>query len=176
MKIKKTYVDYMKDFYIGQRAYFIELDTHGYEEKIEEIVKLSSNHNIIVITGDEELNEQQEIINYTKELKKINPQIKILLHINGNKKPKNTPIQIEYIVRPTKDIDEKTIQWLIKADAKFIFTIRDEDDLEHVNTLAAALLIKKTQIFLEIKNEYEKHKEKAKLYGYNIYVKLEGEW
>ena len=176
MKIKKTYVDYMKDFYIGQRAYFIELDPHGYEEKIENITQISSNYNTIIITGDEELNQQEEILQYTKTLKKINPQIKIQIHINGKRKPKNTPIEIEYIVRLTKDMDEKNIKWLIKADAKFIFNIQDEDDLENINTIAAVFLMKKTQIYINIKNNYNELKEKVKIMGYNIYVKLEGEW
>lgn len=176
IKIKKTYVDYMKDFYIGKIAYFIELDQHGYEEKIEEITRTSSNYDLVVIKGDEELQQQEHILNYLKTIKKINPNIKIQIYIDGTKKPKNTIIDVEYIVRLTDDIDEKVIQWLIKADANFIFEVKDEDDIEHVNTIVAALLMKKTKIYIHIKNNYKKFIKKIKLLGYNIYIKIEGEW
>ena len=37
LKIKKAYMDFMKDVLVGQRAYFIELDILGYKNKKEDV-------------------------------------------------------------------------------------------------------------------------------------------
>ena len=179
MKLKTTYVDFMREIYIGQRCFIIELDDYGYEEKNEILATTASAFNLVIIKNDMNLNQCEDISELYKQVQKVNPYTKFIIYCNGTRRLTNVGniINLEFFVYlDAEKINEQTIKWLSKSGAKFIFDNKDDDSIEYVNTLSMALLIKKHQIFINLNKYTEEEYHQIKSYGYNLYIEYEGEW
>ena len=188
LKIKKAYMDFMKDVLVGQRAYFIELDSFGYKDKEEDVAMAAASFPLVYIHGEEPFKQNKEVAELCKLIQKSNPYTKIVIETDGSKRPigMNTIKSVKYFVKcktkksgvPFEErVNENAWNWLSKAGAFFIFTVVDKDDFEEINTIISALTIKKHQIYVEIQaEEFSAMAFLAINFGFNIYVKYDGDW
>ena len=200
IKIKQTYTDFIKELHIGVRAFFVELDPYGYEEKEDILATNASAFSYVVFFSKNNDILKYDISTVCKNIQKLNPFTHIMLHVDGFKRPIgfNTLKNVEYIVhvpRPTNtikdeeyddDVDcnitsvmnENAWKWLAKADAKFIFEVHSVEDFDDISIVTSGLMIKKHQIYCNIMS-CEDYKEKVlyvKQYGFNVFVQLGGDW
>jgi hypothetical protein len=188
LRIKKRYTDFIKDIFIGQRAFFIELDEHGFEEDILKLSESISMYNYVYIYGDEFISQDEDITNLIKNIKKNNPNVKIIINVNGIKKPTSVAglnivtffvkIKSKYSgLGYNERINEKVLKWYSKAGAYFIYDVFDEEDFEEINSLIIENEIKKYQVFINLNNLLDKKMVMSIMkYGYNIYIKVDGDW
>jgi len=188
IKIKKAYTNFVNKIYLGRRAYFLELDTFGYEDKEEDVATTCASFPLIYIKGEEPFKQNKSISEVCKKIQKLNPYTEIIIETNGLKRPTrmNTIKNIQYIVtlKSKKSgvdfhnrVNENSLKWLSKAGAYIIFPVEDEDDFEEINTIMLGLTIKKKQIYINIKNNnFKNFAFKTMHYGFNIYTEYEGGW
>jgi len=188
LKLKQTYTNFLKDVYIGTRAFFIEIDGKGYEEKTENLAQSAASFSTCVIYGEEPFNYQTDIAALCVEIQKLNPYTKILIYTNGLIRPSgmNTVKNVTYIIHSklTKSgitysdrINENAFKWFAKTAAHFIFSVEDVDELDEIQILIAALVINKSQIYVDIKTDNFNDLVMAILnYGFNVFVEYSGVW
>ena len=188
IKIKRAYTDFIKTIFLGQRAYFVELDTFGFSDEEESVAVACASFPIVYIYGEEPFKQNKPVSELCKLIQKSNPYTRIIIETDGMIRPAgmNTIKNVQYIVRAKtkksgisfdRRVNENSWNWLSKAGAFFIFPVEDKDDFEEVNTIMSALIIKKHQIFIDITcKEFSAMAFLTLNYGYNIYVDYEGDW
>jgi len=191
LKIKRTYLDFLKSIHIGTRAYIIELTSNGYKDSVENLSIICASFSTILIkgyNGDEPFKQKSKIGDLCKAIQKLNPYTHIIIQTNGSIRPTgmNSVKNIEYLIygelkksgKSFSDrINELTWQWLGKAGGKFIFDVYDTDEFDEINLIISGLLIKKNQVYINILNSnYTEYAFVTKNNGYNIYVETDYEW
>ena len=188
IKIKKTYAGFVKNIEVGKRAYFVELDSFGYEDKVENVANACSQFSLVCICGEEPFVQNKAVSDMCKLIQKSNPYTKIIIETDGYIRPTgmNSIKNVTYFVYLKskhsgipfeKRIHESALTWLIKAGAYIIFPLEDEDVFDEINTIIPGLSIKNHQVYIDIK-----HKDFSDMaflcmnYGFNIYVNYDGEW
>jgi len=190
VKIKKAYNNYIKKIYLGKRAYFIEIDEHGYDDKNESMAIAAASFPIVYIYGDNVFKQNKDIVELCKNINKNNPMTEIIIETDGMVRPigMNSIKNVKYFVfvKPIDNDDESmdnrmnenAWKWLGKAGAHFIYPIENIDDLDTINTIISGLMIKKKQVYVKIKNDddFSKIVFNTKTFGFNIYVEFNGDW
>lgn len=192
LKVNKIYPSYMNELYIGSRCYNVILDKFGYEQKIDELVKTVSDYNIICIKNvksqkvTDPLEQTDNIKEFNKQLFKINPNCKVIIYITGTIKPVGlgTMKNIEFVTflssDDTTNIDDKTCNWLVKSESKFVFRLDDIDKFDNINLIVSGLDIPKKLVYVNINlndiKEYFNVVSKLFYTGYNVYLEYGSGW
>lgn len=184
MRIKETFISFSGIIKVGIYSYFINIDDDGIEMDINELANQAMHFNNLVIFGKEIFEQKNELGKFIKRVIKLNADIKIDIYTTGVIKPvqiggfnnityyvnlqlKNSDVDYE------KRINPSIINWFNEIGANFLFTIKNEDDLDEANLIIRNYLIKKTQIFLSVDGEVTDEQlnmitNYAKKSGYNF--------
>lgn len=187
LKIKQTETKFLKGLHIGIRAFTIELSEFGYEEETINLAEAGASFSYVLIYGDEPFKNSKGVSDLCKEIQKLNPHTHIIIYTSGMVRPvgmnsiKNAEYVIDCKLKASKipfdeRINELTWNWIAKTGGKFIFSVKEEDDFDEINIILSALLIHKSQIYINIKDGAFKELAFTVLNkGYNLYIDFEGE-
>ena len=183
MKIKETFISFTDE---GKYAYFLLLDSNGGFKEVDELVNLIVHFSRIVIAGDEPMIQKDEVLKLVKKLIKINPSVMIEIHTNGTTMPsglgaiKNIEFFVNLQMKKSgityeQRVIPKIVNWLAMMNTRFVFTVKDKDDVDEVGMIVGDNAIRKYQVFLR----YDGHPEEeelmflvliAKSYEYNFSI------
>lgn len=187
LKIKEIKSKFLNKVQIGRKVFCLELDPYGYEGKIDEVAKEASSFNMILVSGNDVMNQSKELADFCKQVYKLNPMSNILIETKGEKKPvgmtslKNTSFVFYSDFINNKDefhnIEDKIIKWFSAADTAFVFKIADDGVLDDIDMIAKSFNIKNKSIYIHIQtDDFKTTAFKVFNMGFNIYVEFEGEW
>lgn len=186
MKVNKAYVDFIHEIYPGRRAYIIEIDSYGYEPMIKDIATDAASFNCVVFTGKDVLKDN--VNDVCKEIQKLNPFTSIIIHTNGMVRPigMSAVSAAEYFVyvphvsdtKPqVQRYDDKILTSYSKMKSKFIFDVKDDEEIDEVYLLITGLSIKKHDVYINVlTDDFKNTCFKLSQIGFNVYVKYEGVW
>ena len=182
MKIKETYAGFTNSIHIGKFAFFIVVDKLGIELELNNLVEQAVHFNYVVIKGEEPFRQKKDIGDLIKKIHKNNPETEIEIHTKGTIKPigiqsmDNLNFIVNLQLKNAKKSYEERIKvnellWFMGVNTKFVFDIKQEEDIDETLMLMIDLDIKKKSVYLYIDtNEVNliKHiKNKAKIHGVN---------
>jgi len=183
MKLKETYISFTDE---GRYAYFIIMNEKGAFKDVDELVNLASHFPRVVIKGDEPFNEKDDIAKLIKKITKLNPKVIFEIYTDGTIQPvkvtnyKNILYNIKLKTKKSnvaydKRIIQKNISWFSEVSSRFIFDIKDEDDLDEANMIIRDTTIRKFQVFLRFvghptEDELKKLIQQATDNGYNFLI------
>jgi hypothetical protein len=180
LKIKEKYVSFTGEISVGERAYFIILDTYGVDEDIYELVKQSTSFNTVVLDGYkcDVFNQKEEVAKFIKKLKSENSEIKIIVYTNGTIRPISISEKVEFVIRIQlkhtnisydKRIIENVIFWFNQYGSKFSFYVKNIDGVDEVALLINQLGISKKDVYISFSdvNMTDMLLESCRQYGYN---------
>ncbi len=186
LKINDCEKKIMKEMYIGQTIYYINFSLEGYEDKIDDVAEFASSFKRILLDG-EVFEQNDDVSELCKKIQKNNPYNHVIIKVDGTRRPVkfNAIKNCEFLVclqlkksgvEYNKRINEKAIEWFNKVDAKYVFNVSDNDDLDEVDLIVSNYLINKSQVFID--NECDNFKEvneKIFMKNYNYLIKLESD-
>jgi len=186
MNILETYTGFTGVVSPGRFAFFIRLDENGAYLDYKEVCEQAVNFNLVVLVG-EPLLQTDEVAKLCKKLLKENHKMNIEIHTSGLYKPRgiNSP-KVSYVVYTKlknsgleydNRIKEGAFNWFNQAEAKFVFKIETEDDVDDANLIIRTFDIGKTRVFFEPLNMNEESISAiikfSKYFGYNITTRLD---
>lgn len=186
--IKKAYSDFLHNINVGLRAYVIELSEFGYKDKEADVAIAAASFPRVLLTGEEPFKQMTAVCELSKEIQKLNPYTKIVIYTDGTIRPTNMNAikNAEYVIfGKLKDtgipyeerINENAWKWLGKAGGKFVFKVTSEKDYDEINMIIAALLINKSQVYVDINNnKYNELAFSACNHGFNLFISYDGAW
>jgi len=188
IKIKKAYTGFIDTILLGKRAYIIELDTFGYEDKDEDVANTCASFSFVYIKGEDPFKQNEALSNICKKIQKLNPYTQVIIESNGLRRPSGMSNikNVKYIINlkskrsgiPFNErVNENSIKWFSKTGAFITFPVEDKIDLEEITSIMLGLGIKKHQIYINIVGDNFKQLAFVVMHsGFNIYIKYSGEW
>ncbi len=186
--IKRAYSNFIHEIKVGVRAYVIELSEFGYKDKTDKVAIAAASFPNVLLKGEEPFRQMTAVADLSKEIQKLNPYTKIIIHTDGTIRPTNMNAikNAEYIIfgklKETglsyeQRINEGAWRWLGKAGGQFVFKVTSEEDFEEINIIIAALLINKTQVYIDIHNDkFSELAFSACNHGFNLFISFDGAW
>lgn len=186
MKILETRADFTGQINPGRYCFIIVIDKKGINISIDELVSQAIHFPRIVIQGEEPFEQRGEMEKLIRKVIKKKPEMIIEIFTNGVVRPigignfsniiYNVCLQLKNSGLKIEDrLKEDAIKWYNDISGNFLFYIRNEDDIDEVQTIIQKYEIGKSQVFLmcawSVNNKYELLRiiiSKAKLYGYNF--------
>lgn len=160
MYIKRKYVDFSSDTLPGRFSTVLELDSNGTYIDKKDIVNMIYHFNNVVIKGDEELEQKNEIDYIIKNTAKKNPRCSFIIYVNGTQSPHSLAKynNVNFIV----NIQLKTSGIKYKAriipdalgqynqlHSHFIFDIFNINEIDEVMEITTDIGIYKANIYLK---------------------------
>lgn len=159
MMIKETAPGFTTTINPGRLGYIITMDKYGVDIDYKEIANLAKYFSYIVINGDEPFEQKEDIAKLIKKIAKENPNVSFDIYCKGVIKPvsvggvNNINYYVELQLKRTniqfdKRIKANIINWFYQANANFVFTITNEDELDEVEMLLSDYAIPKSKVFI----------------------------
>jgi len=191
MKVKETYPSFTGLIDVGYYALFINVDRYGVNITQEELVKMISPFNNVVIFGENTYEQREDIASLSKKCISKNHNITFHIHTDGMTRPISMGSfeNVKYYVTPKMKRDGGVyedrivplhISWFIKIFGRFIFQVSNDDDIDEVNMIVTDMGIPKHLVYLTstsrtTQDEYDSIDfiiKGAKQFGYNIAPKV----
>lgn len=184
MKLNRAELRFLDKFYPGRLSYVITLDVMGYDTSEADLAKEASQHDFVVINGDEPFKQKDQIKDLVNGILKHNSQAKVTIFTDGNIKSVGLNKfgsfnNIEYIINGklknsripyNERVNEGSWKWYAIAGAKFIFNIYNKEELEEILMLMDITTLKPSQVYLNIHDgDFKDIVFESKLKGFNIY-------
>lgn len=183
MKITSAEAGFTRGIFPGRFCYKIELNRHGIEMSVDNIVKQAVHFPRVVITGDDPFHQRDDVAKLIKKLKTHNSLITFDVYSTGKIRPVKIGNEenINYIVEVdmrksglfSESMDRQTITWFITMGAHFLFPVFNDDDIDRVMFLAREYNISKARIYL-CSYKLDMIISKAKIIGCNYVMVAQG--
>ena len=180
MKIEEEYTSFTGLGSVGNVARFIKVSDDGYEVAVSDIVKQTKHFFKTVLYGNP-FSCKAEIPKLIRETLKHNPESHFDIFSKSNIRPvglgkfENVKYYVEMLAKKTglkfdKRINMKAMEWYIDAQAFFIFTVKNEDEVDEAITTIGAIGIPKQLVYMspEEPDEIDLIMEQCFKYKFNI--------
>lgn len=183
LKIKETHTGFTTDVIIGRFSFFITLSDEGIDFNIKDLVEQAMHFNYIVLQGDDNFQQRENIGKFIQKLFEKNPNTYVMLIQDGTVIPLGTSKieNILYICKVKlkksnidydKRINIKSLNWYALANTFFVFNIDTRDDIDEVNMLVRDSNIIRSKVYLSIKDNINDILMIGKMYGFNVSINM----